>query len=401
MTVPLIKNIDSPKTKYLVFTSAGDNSNLHSWLEGDRNFDLWVTYYGDEENPYTKDSNYCISKKAGKFPNLHYAYQHWSEIFKHYQAILVMDDDIVINASEISRLFEIREQYDLWLLQPAFNPKGKVSHPITQLNPFTSIRYTNFVEVTCPLFRTDKLNDFMEVYDPVLVGWGIDYWFLDLFASEIKGNVAVVDEISCINPHDRTKGGQREIDLLQITSERIKNWEKIKEQHNIQEQEHIEFDALKRPLSLSKIIDGMAILIKKHNKKITSRFKAKIKRTIHRLDKLSPYPVFYPFVMSNDEKVVFDEAIRNSNHYLEFGLGGSSLRAIQKSKANIYTVESSSDWINQMRQYMILRYFENKRLHIFPVNIGPTQDWGFPAAEMIQIYLRPIHLIFLSQLIVV
>jgi len=109
--------------------------------------------------------------------------------------------------------------------------------------------------------------------------------------------------------------------------------------------------------------------------------KAKVKDIIRRLDRLSPYPLFYPFVMSQEEKIVFDGAINESRHYLEFGLGGSSLRAIQKSKANIYTVESSPEWINHMRKYVILRYMENKRLHIFPVDIGPTRDWGYPKPD--------------------
>jgi hypothetical protein len=280
MAVPLCRNIDGPNAKYLVFTSAGDNANLHCWLEGSRNFDLWVSYYGDEEDPYKKYSDYYISKKGGKFPNLHYVYQHWEDILKHYKAIFVMDDDIVINGSEISRLFEIRDQYDLWLLQPAFDPKGKISHRITRLNPFTFLRYTNFVEVTCPLFRIDKLNDFMKVYDPVLVGWGIDHWYSDLLASDIKGNVAIVDEISCINPHDYMKGGQREIDLLQVRTERIKNWKRIKEQHNIGEREHIEFDAIKRSLSFYNIIDVITIFTIQVSHKCIRRIKKLTRRFI-------------------------------------------------------------------------------------------------------------------------
>lgn len=109
--------------------------------------------------------------------------------------------------------------------------------------------------------------------------------------------------------------------------------------------------------------------------------KAKVKNIIRRLDKLSPYPLLYPFVMSHDEKIVFDKAISKSHHYLEFGLGGSSLRVLQKSKAKIYTVESSPEWIIQMRKYALLRCFENKRLYIFPVNIGPTRDWGYPESD--------------------
>jgi len=110
-------------------------------------------------------------------------------------------------------------------------------------------------------------------------------------------------------------------------------------------------------------------------------FKSRVKNAIRRLDKLSPYPVLYPFVMSKDEKVIFDEAIKESQHFLEFGMGGSSLRALQKSKAKIYTVESSTDWINQMRKYFIVKIFENKRLYIFNVNIGPTGKWGYPTSD--------------------
>ncbi len=225
---------DKPKLKYLVFTSAGDNSNLDNWLERNRNFDLWVSYYGNEQDRYKDISDYYIAKKGGKFPALHYAYQHWRKILDQYQAILVMDDDIIIDASAISRLFEIHEKYDLWLLQPTFDPKGKISHNITKTNPDTFMRYTNFVEMTCPLFRKDKLDEFMKVYDPVLVGWGTDLWFMEVLGPDAEGKVAVVDEISCINPHDNTKGNQREIDLLQKTPDRIKNWKKIKEKHNLQ-----------------------------------------------------------------------------------------------------------------------------------------------------------------------
>ena len=103
-----------------------------------------------------------------------------------------------------------------------------------------------------------------------------------------------------------------------------------------------------------------------------------IKKIKYKLDKISPYPVLYPFIMSSAEKVVFDDAIMKSSNYLEFGLGGSTLRAIQKSKAKIYVVESDAEWINKMREYLIIKYFENRRLFIYPIDIGPTLRWGYP-----------------------
>ena len=104
-----------------------------------------------------------------------------------------------------------------------------------------------------------------------------------------------------------------------------------------------------------------------------------LKKILVKFDKLSPHPIFYQFVMSRDERVIFDRSIKESVCFLEFGLGGSTLRAIQKSKAIIYSVESSPEWVNHMREYSIVRSYENKRLFIFPVDIGPTREWGLPA----------------------
>lgn len=254
------KNIDKPKSRNLVFTSAGDKANIDFWLKGSRNFDLWVSYYGNEKNRYQDLSDFYISKKGAKFPNLQYVYQHWEDILNHYEAILVLDDDIIINGSEISRLFEIQKQYDLWVLQPAFDQRGKISFSITRVRPFSFLRYTNFVEMTCPLFRKDKLDAFMKVYDPSLIGWGTDWWFINSLAPEIKGNVAIVDEISCINPQDHMKGNQREIDLLQSRSERKSNWERIKKKHHIKEQKRMIFATVKKPLSFFSVVNAIKLL---------------------------------------------------------------------------------------------------------------------------------------------
>ncbi len=110
-------------------------------------------------------------------------------------------------------------------------------------------------------------------------------------------------------------------------------------------------------------------------------FKTKAKKAIRKLDQFSPYPLLYPFIMSKAEIAIFDDAIKESRHYIEFGLGGSSLRAIQKSKANIFTVESNREWINYMQQYLVIRRHQHKRLHIFHSDLGPTRDWGYPVTD--------------------
>ncbi len=111
------------------------------------------------------------------------------------------------------------------------------------------------------------------------------------------------------------------------------------------------------------------------------RLNSIISSTLTYVDRYSPYPKRYEFKMSENEKVFFDNAVKHCRNYLEFGSGGSTLRAIQKSKARIYTVESSPEWLAHMRKYLILRLPEQKRVFIFPVDIGPTEKWGRPASE--------------------
>ena len=260
MTNASIKNIKTPCHKNLVYTSAGDNANLIKWITGNRNFDLWITHYGNYQGRYRELADYYNIRKDGKFPNLYHAYHVWPYIFKQYEAILVMDDDILISPAKINRLFKIRKKYDLWILQPAFDPKGKISHRITRVKPYTMLRYTNFVEVTCPLFRQDKLERFMRIYNPVLVGWGVDWWFLDVLRNDMKDKIAIIDWVTCINPLDSTKDGKREIDRLQTPNQRLETWKKIKRMHCIQNEEkgQMEYAFVPKPLPLifvSKILN--------------------------------------------------------------------------------------------------------------------------------------------------
>ena len=245
----LVRRPTTSQRPYLVFTSAGDRSNLQRWLRGRRDFDLWITYYGNRRGRYSESADFYNERKGSKFQNLKFAYDTWPDSFARYGAVMVMDDDVLIDSRGINRLFRIRSGHDLWVLQPAFDPRGKVSWDITRVDPRCRLRFTNFVEMTCPLFRQDKLAQFMAIYDPILVGFGVDWWFLHSMGAGLERRVAVVDEVVCLNPHDRTKGRIREIDRLQSTADRRKVWEEIKRKHAIRgkEQGFREFGSVPRP----------------------------------------------------------------------------------------------------------------------------------------------------------
>jgi hypothetical protein len=102
-------------------------------------------------------------------------------------------------------------------------------------------------------------------------------------------------------------------------------------------------------------------------------------RFLQQLDLYSLKPSLYSFILSEKSKQFFDQVIKSSSHYLEFGMGGSTIRVLQESKSKVYTVESSIDWIGQMRKYLLIKYMVvTKRLQIFHVDIGKTGSWGSP-----------------------
>ena len=91
----------------------------------------------------------------------------------------------------------------------------------------------------------------MAVYEPEVVGWGCDWWFLEVMGDDLRGRVAVVDGITCVNPYDWKKGGHgREIDQLAVTSERKAAWERVRDKYRIGTESRgtAEYGAIGKPL---------------------------------------------------------------------------------------------------------------------------------------------------------
>lgn len=99
------------------------------------------------------------------------------------------------------------------------------------------------------------------------------------------------------------------------------------------------------------------------------------------INRFSSKPLFHPFRMTRKEQKLFDRCVSESKNYLEFGMGGSTFRVLQKSQANVYSVDSSEPWIHMMKQYKFIKKMLQSRLSLIHVNIGPTHEWGRPLGE--------------------
>jgi hypothetical protein len=162
---------------YLIYTSADSAANVKQWYSSTKRiYDIWVTNYTDTTSLNREYSDFYNEHKGSKFQNLKYVFREHRDFLSKYKAIMVADDDIIISPNSLNALFKILEDNDLWMLQPAFSRFGKISHAIPRRNLFSSLRYTNFVEVCCPLFKTDKLFDFLSAHDPEeSTDYGLDW----------------------------------------------------------------------------------------------------------------------------------------------------------------------------------------------------------------------------------
>ncbi|WP_040674709.1 MULTISPECIES: hypothetical protein [unclassified Nitrobacter] len=80
--------------------------------------------------------------------------------------------------------------------------------------------------------------------------------------------------------------------------------------------------------------------------------------------------------MSAEEAALFLSFVRNSRIYVEFGTGGSTVVASQHVQSSILSVDSSREWLDQVRTACAS---SRTRPELIFVDIGQTGEWGFPA----------------------
>ena len=244
--------------KCLLFTSAGKNAILDKyWINKERKYDIFLCYYGDETNkPLLHFVDYYAERKGSKIQNFYYFWNNKNQTdikiiqndinkpaldIRNYDYYYIVDDDIIISTKAINNMFKIINDYKLDIIQPAFEPtKSRISHPITKVVPNTFLRYTNFIEINTPFFSKNAIEKCMNIYDPILVGYGIDYLFIWHLGHEHKYKFAIIDAIKCVNPLFDV----REIDILQSFNDRIKNWETVMNKNKIKIWQHKVFRAI-------------------------------------------------------------------------------------------------------------------------------------------------------------
>jgi len=231
----------------IVFTSVGGNTNWDElWLGENRNYDVWVVYYGDDDEYFNKIKDkveFAEKRKGDKWQNLYYVWNKYTKELSNYKRIFSLDDDIIFKTEDINEMFEIHEQCDLWICQPSFDVKAgsRLGWPFNAHDPNFFLRYSNFVENNSPLMLRKCLEKFFEIYNPdELDPHGTDWIYMyanGVREEENKKRFAVIDKIKCVNPKSKIIDGKEVRECLNLNSlkTQIDRWRAFGKKHNMPE----------------------------------------------------------------------------------------------------------------------------------------------------------------------
>ncbi len=162
-----------------------------------RAWDLMLQYYGSPSE--------CLNAEivtyggVSKFPSVADFDDQKPGYLSEYEAILFLDGDILVDTTELDRLFTLFSSFRLDLAQPGLTHDSYATWPVTLRCPAFTLRFTNFVEVMGPLFSRDGLRQCIETFRYSISGWG-----LDMVWPVIMGNpedrIGIIDAVSMTHP---------------------------------------------------------------------------------------------------------------------------------------------------------------------------------------------------------
>ena len=193
------------RRRNLVVVRANEKSLHTQWprdiADGDRNWDLCVSWYGDAANFPPPDFAEChvLQNADRKFLSLHKLLHTRSPLWG-YDYLYFIDDDVMISWSGINRMFEVSLEHELDLAQAALSRECFFNQDITVRDDGCLLRYVDFVESMAPLFSRQALEVCAPTFAMCRYGWGIDIIWPGQLGSR-RNKVAVVDAV--ISHHTR------------------------------------------------------------------------------------------------------------------------------------------------------------------------------------------------------
>jgi hypothetical protein len=177
----------------------GDASLHKQWACDTQNFDVAISYFGDDANKCFPEARYVHRLKAGKWNGLHAFFEEHPELVQAYDYYWFPDDDLALSAQDADRLLEMGRENHLDLFQPALDDKSYFTHLLTLAQTGIVLRYTNFVEIMAPVMSARLFAKALPTFAHTRTGFGLDFLWPQMVASlrpSAKYGCAIIDAIT-------------------------------------------------------------------------------------------------------------------------------------------------------------------------------------------------------------
>jgi hypothetical protein len=163
-----------------------------------RNFDIAL-------NPYLKPASSCLAEcdylYSGGINKYQAALQFISEdLLNAYEGFMLLDDDLEMTYSQLSRFLEYCSRNGLGLAQPSLTRDSSYSHKHLVNAAERGWRAVPMVEIMCPYFSSTSLKTVISTFGLSESTWGLD----SLWPRQLDARPVVVDEFTI--RHTRPQG---------------------------------------------------------------------------------------------------------------------------------------------------------------------------------------------------
>ncbi len=180
------------RKKNILITTIGSLDCISSWLCKTRNFDVALIYYPKEIKPDVKKrlesyADFVFYQEGFKYEVIQKIIRENPELLE-YDYYWMPDDDVFLKKGNVNFLFDQAKKYQLGLSQPS-TTKENASWKLLRHQRGYEIRYSNFIEVMCPLFSLKSLKTCLKSFSYSKSGWGLDI----LWSSLISEKIGIID----------------------------------------------------------------------------------------------------------------------------------------------------------------------------------------------------------------
>jgi len=205
--LPHSESSATSERRFLLISRIGRRSLHRYWLaREDRTYDVFLSRYDEAAAEPHSSGVTCEFRPGSKVAGYHRLLQDNAGLWRHYDYVALFDEDLAANPDVIDRMFAIGAAANLKIFQPALSHDSYFSYAALLRNACYRLRHVNFVEMMCPVFRSDILERVLPLFGLEYES-GIDLVWCNAVA-ETPFDFAVIDAAPV--RHTEPVGGRKQ-----------------------------------------------------------------------------------------------------------------------------------------------------------------------------------------------